>query len=29
MKENAKRKSNDLPHGFSLWQVKGDGFERL
>jgi hypothetical protein len=25
MKENAIRNSNELPHGFSLWQEKDDG----
>jgi hypothetical protein len=29
IKENAIRKSNELPHGFSLWQEKDDGFEVL
>jgi hypothetical protein len=29
IKENAIRKSNELPHGFSLWQEMDDGFEGL
>jgi hypothetical protein len=29
MIENAIRKSNELPHGFSLWQEMDDDFKGL